>query len=142
MAVSESVTGCYVAKRMVAAVEGKEKGDGLLSNGVGAKEKEVATKVVRFVSRRSSITELGGASRRKGHNLMLSRPQYLLNSLSRAVPQLLEFGIVAPAPSSTSSPIELIRAHLSDAANALLPEMVTLVDAFGFTDWELDTTVS
>lgn len=76
--------------------------------------------------------------------------QFLLHRVSHALPSLLEFGILAPSPplslsSSTpfkqDAPLEQLRLSLDSVARDLLPELVGLTDAFGFSDWELDTTV-
>ena len=37
--------------------------------------------------------------------------------------------------------VEALREQLGNLAKQLLPEMVGLVDAFGFSDWELDSAV-
>lgn len=75
--------------------------------------------------------------------------QYILHTIESALPALLEFGILAPSPPSLnpSSPtsvgaIEALREQLNSLAVRLLPEMIGLVDAFGFSDWELDSAVS
>ncbi|BGP34663.1 hypothetical protein JCM10296v2_006485 [Rhodotorula toruloides] len=117
--VSEAVVEAFLAGRMVEAI-GK---GGLLTDGAGEREKAVLEKVVTF---------------------------FLLHRVSHALPSLLEFGILAPSPplslsSSTplkqDAPLEQLRLSLDSVARELLPELVGLTDAFGFSDWELDTTV-
>ncbi|GAA6011611.1 hypothetical protein JCM10207_002678 [Rhodosporidiobolus poonsookiae] len=115
--VSEAVVEAFLAERLgEALVEG-----GALREGAGEKEQAVLEKVVLFS---------------------------LLHRVSLALPSLLELGILPPPPPlspSTSSaellarPVEQLRAAVDDAARALLPELIGLTDAFGFSDWELDS---
>ena len=47
-------------------------------------------------------------------------------------------------PQTTSPPLTLIndlRAEIAQLCLKILPEAVTLTDAFGYTDWELDRLV-
>lgn len=73
--------------------------------------------------------------------------QYILYTIEGALAQLLEFGILAPTPPSLTSkelavgPIEALRAQVNDLARQLLPELVGLVDAFAFSDWDLNSEV-
>ncbi|GAA5888817.1 hypothetical protein JCM5296_005002 [Sporobolomyces johnsonii] len=97
---------------------------GLLVEGAGERERQVMRKVVLF---------------------------FLLDTVERALPALLEFGILAPPspralldpslPASRSSPswIDILRREVDQLAQQLLPELVGLTDSFGFSDWELDT---
>ncbi|GAA5876874.1 hypothetical protein JCM1840_002687 [Sporobolomyces johnsonii] len=97
---------------------------GLLVDGAGEREREVMRKVVLF---------------------------FLLDTVERALPALLEFGILAPPsplalldPSSSASRsapswIDILRREVDQLAQQLLPELVGLTDSFGFSDWELDT---
>ena len=66
---------------------------------------------------------------------MHERPQFLLSTLTNALAPLLELSILAPASAAP------LRAAQALAAQALLPDLVGLTDSFGFSDWELDTTV-
>lgn len=59
--------------------------------------------------------------------------QYLLNLAENARDDLLEFGLVRD--------LEALREAARAAAKELLPHAVGLVDAFGFSDWELDSTL-
>lgn len=75
--------------------------------------------------------------------------QYILYTLETALPDLLEFGIIAPAPHSASasvhlsSPVESLRRELNHlASKVILPASIGLVDGFGFSDFDLDTAVS
>ncbi|BGP43365.1 hypothetical protein JCM10449v2_007397 [Rhodotorula kratochvilovae] len=60
---------------------------------------------------------------------------FLLNTLTNALGPLLELSILAPSSAPS------LRAAHSQSAQALLPDLVGLTDAFSFSDWELDTTV-
>ncbi len=80
--------------------------------------------------------------------------QFLLHRVQKAVPALLELGIIAsPPPPSFAAPsatsraeaapaLEVLHDALDKQASVLLPELVGLTDAFGFSDWELDSVVS
>lgn len=146
--VSKGVTEAFLVRRMLEAVEGDE---GLLSKGAGKKEKEVLKTLVSFVRHEGCLLSLSMFPRLT----LLSQLddsftlQYILHTLETALPFLLEYGIIAPSPPSLdpSSPasvdaIEALREQLNSLAKQLLPEMVGLVDAFGFSDWELDSAVS
>ncbi|GAA6059945.1 hypothetical protein JCM10212_003085 [Sporobolomyces blumeae] len=117
--VSQAVVEAFLASRMREAIEGPE---GLLVQGAGTAEKEVFRKIVLY---------------------------FLLHTVEQALPSLLEFGIIAPPPPHSSlsshtsipSPIDLLRLEVDSLAQSLLPELVALTDAFGFSDWELDTVV-
>ena len=78
-----------------------------------------------------------------------ARRQFLLHTVEQALPSLLEFGVIAPpaSPSSFSrsskpSSIDTLRLEIDEVSQQLLPELVGLTDAFGFSDWELDSVVS
>ncbi|SCV72991.1 BQ2448_6916 [Microbotryum intermedium] len=112
--VSKAVVEAFLVRRMIEAVTNTE--EGLLNTGAGPNEKKVIAKVVHFFN---------------------------LHTIEQALPSLLEFGILAPAPplsASLDSPVEALRALVNAHAQALLPEAVGLVDAFNFSDWELDST--
>ncbi|GAA5824781.1 hypothetical protein JCM5353_004441 [Sporobolomyces roseus] len=116
--VSQAVVEAFLGRRMKEAVESKE---GLLSQGAGEAEKEVFRKIILF---------------------------FLLHTVEQALPSLLEFGVIAPpaSPSSFSrssqpSSIDTLRLEIDQVSQQLLPELVGLTDAFGFSDWELDTVV-
>ncbi|GAA6043197.1 hypothetical protein JCM8097_000317 [Rhodosporidiobolus ruineniae] len=114
--VSEAVVEAFLAERL-----GEKVGRGRLGEGGGEKEKKVLEKVVVF---------------------------FLLHRLSLALPSLLTLGILPPPPpafspssSASSKPphIDALRAAVDAAAKELVPELVGLTDAFGFSDWELDS---
>ncbi|KAL8277204.1 hypothetical protein RQP46_010377 [Phenoliferia psychrophenolica] len=72
---------------------------------------------------------------------------YALTTIETALPDLLEFGIITPVPTSASAavilagPIELLRQQIDVLAQQLLPEAIGLTDAFGFSDWDLSSEV-
>ncbi|GAA5931019.1 uncharacterized protein JCM15063_002522 [Sporobolomyces koalae] len=116
--VSQAVVEAFLARRMVEAIETPQ---GLLSEGAGSAEKEVFRKIILF---------------------------FLLHTVEQALPTLLEFGIVTAAPASSGltesaapTPIDTLRLEIDQVAQSLLPELVGLTDAFGFSDWELNTVV-
>ena len=73
--------------------------------------------------------------------------QYCLTTIETALPDLLEFGIIAPVPASASAavilsgPIDLLRQQIDILAQKLLPDAIGLTDAFGFSDWDLSSEV-
>ncbi|GAA5987487.1 hypothetical protein JCM5350_003098 [Sporobolomyces pararoseus] len=116
--VSQAVVEAFLGRRMQEAVEANE---GLLSQGAGPAEKEVFRKIILF---------------------------FMLHTVEQALPSLLEFGIIAPPPSPSSlsrtsqpSSIDTLRLEIDQVAQQLLPETVGLTDSFGFSDWELNSTV-
>ncbi|TKA50277.1 hypothetical protein B0A53_06349 [Rhodotorula sp. CCFEE 5036] len=123
VALSEAVVEAFLAKVMVDALaEG-----GSLAQAAGSNEHQVLKQVVTF---------------------------FLLHRVQKAVPALLELGIIAsPPPPSFAPPsatsraeaapaLEVLRDALDKQARVLLPELVGLTDAFGFSDWELDSVVA
>jgi acyl-CoA oxidase len=149
--VSQAVVEAFLGRRMKEAVESKE---GLLVQGAGDAEKEVFRKIVLFVSflrvypQKSPV--FNGISLLSCLSLtdFLEQSQFLLHTVEQALPSLLEFGIIAPSSSSglirssQPSPIDTLRLEIDEVAQNLLPEIVGLTDAFGFSDWELNTVVS
>ncbi|GAA5955639.1 hypothetical protein JCM3765_001809 [Sporobolomyces pararoseus] len=116
--VSQAVVEAFLGRRMQEAVEAKE---GLLSQGAGPAEKEVFRKIILF---------------------------FMLHTVEQALPSLLEFGVIAPPPSpsglsraSQPSSIDTLRLEIDQVSQQLLPEIVGLTDSFGFSDWELNSTV-
>ncbi|GAA5989874.1 hypothetical protein JCM10908_002357 [Rhodotorula pacifica] len=125
VALSEAVVEAFLGKVMVETLaEG-----GSLTRDAGSNERKVLRQVVTF---------------------------FLLHRVQKAAPALLELGILAAPPppslappsskgnskSDAPSPLELLREALDKQARSLLPELVGLTDAFGFSDWELDSVVA
>ena len=69
--------------------------------------------------------------------------QYNLSTLEGALPDLLEQGLISAPPSSSSttlnSPAESLRLAVAVHAVGLVPRVIGLTDAFGFTDYDLDS---
>ncbi|KAM0786049.1 hypothetical protein ACM66B_006860 [Microbotryomycetes sp. NB124-2] len=115
--VSKSIVEAFLVRRMQEAIG---KADGLLAKDVTDQERKVLSKLVNF---------------------------FILTTLENALPQLFEFGIIAPSPASLKNsapaqgPAEALREQISKLAKEILPESVGLTDAFNFSDWELDTVL-
>ncbi|KAL5478962.1 hypothetical protein ACEPAI_2249 [Sanghuangporus weigelae] len=60
---------------------------------------------------------------------------YLLSTAEAGLVDLLSLGVI------TTQPAEMLRLEVSRSCRELLPEAVSLSDAFGFTDWELDSAL-
>ena len=68
-----------------------------------------------------------------------------------ALVDLLSFGVIRPTttttyeegspPSYPQDPTRAVRLAIQRTCQELLPEIIGLTDAFGFTDWELDRLV-
>ncbi|GAA5838965.1 hypothetical protein JCM11251_007841 [Rhodosporidiobolus azoricus] len=124
--VSEAVTEAWMAGEVTGAMEelegkgGYEEGGAIWQGLKGEEERRVVRKLFRF---------------------------YLLNVLLNAYPSLLTLSILPPPappalrnPSSLSAgPYEELKHEVDNEAKGLLPELIGLTDAFGFTDWELDS---
>lgn len=71
--------------------------------------------------------------------------QYLLTTVEASLVDLLSFGLFR-IPSNTESrsrdPARSLRMAIQQLCLELLPNVIGLSDAFGFTDWELDRSVS
>ena len=70
--------------------------------------------------------------------------KYLLTTVENALTDLLSFNLLSSA--STSSPTRRdsthpLRLYIKQLCISLLPEAIGLSDAFGFTDWELDSAL-
>lgn len=57
-----------------------------------------------------------------------------------ALGDILSYEII-PTKYNGENPIKALRLHIDGLCKDLLPEVVSLSDAFGFTDWELDRYV-
>lgn len=64
---------------------------------------------------------------------------FLLTSLESGIVDLLSFG--ALGTSNGRDVTRTLRLAIKDLSNKLLPEAIGLTDAFGFTDWELDSAL-
>jgi acyl-CoA oxidase len=51
---------------------------------------------------------------------------------------LLSFGLIGAASEDTNDPTRSLRMEITELCLTLLPNVIGLSDAFGFTDWELD----
>ena len=65
-----------------------------------------------------------------------------------ALVDLLSFGVICPTTTTTyeegsppQDPTRVVRLAIQRTCQELLPDIVGLTDAFGFTDWELDRLV-
>jgi len=72
---------------------------------------------------------------------------YLLTAVEGALVDLLSFGLLGPkviygeSPSSSIDPTRAVRLAIQRLCQELIPETIGLTDAFGFTDWELDSAL-
>ncbi|GAA97160.1 uncharacterized protein L969DRAFT_84418 [Mixia osmundae IAM 14324] len=111
--ISKAIVESFIGRRVAAALAP----EGLLVNGLD----DAGVKVIK--------------------NLMNF---YLLNTIDGALSELLEFGVI-PAHSTDSgamqSPIETLRLAIANAAQEVLPETIGLTDAFGFSDWDLNSAL-
>ena len=74
--------------------------------------------------------------------LTLMTGQYLLSTVEGALEDVLSLGVLShQASKGANSPARSLRLEILDLYQALLPEAVSLTDAFGFSDWELDRFV-
>lgn len=62
--------------------------------------------------------------------------QYLLTAVEGALADLLSLSLLAPGQC-----VQDLRSTISRFCVDLLPELIGLTDAFGFSDWELDRSV-
>ncbi|CAK5263611.1 unnamed protein product [Mycena citricolor] len=74
---------------------------------------------------------------RKVYNL------YLLTTVESALTDLLSLGLFNVVETATKSldPTRELRLSIAQSCADLLPEAIGLTDAFGFTDWELDSSL-
>ncbi|KAF8147662.1 peroxisomal oxidase [Crassisporium funariophilum] len=68
---------------------------------------------------------------------------YLLTTVEGGFTDLLSFGVIRPIdfPSKSRDPTHSVRLAVQRLCEELLPEAIGLTDAFGFTDWELDSAL-
>lgn len=59
-----------------------------------------------------------------------------------ALADMLTYNIIHNSnETSGQSPVKTVRSEIDNICRELLPEVIGLTDAFGFTDWELDRCV-
>ena len=74
--------------------------------------------------------------------------QYLLTTIEGALVDLLSFGLMRPkaiygkSPPSSIDPTRAVRLAIQRLCQELIPETIGLTDAFGFTDWDLDRSLT
>ncbi|KAJ3503355.1 hypothetical protein NLJ89_g8475 [Agrocybe chaxingu] len=67
---------------------------------------------------------------------------YLLTTVEGGLTDLLSFGVIGPGSGSKlQDPTRSLRLAIKSLCEELLPEAIGLTDAFGFTDWELDSAL-
>ncbi|KAJ7918317.1 peroxisomal oxidase [Mycena leptocephala] len=70
---------------------------------------------------------------------------YLLTTVESALVDLLSFGLFRATPTGnpprSRDPTRALRLAIANLCGELLPEMIGLTDAFGFSDWELDSAL-
>ncbi|KAF8900142.1 peroxisomal oxidase [Gymnopilus junonius] len=67
---------------------------------------------------------------------------YLLTAAEGGLTDFLSFGIIRPASGPTpSDPTRSVRMAIKKLCEELLPEAIALTDAFGFTNWDLDSAL-
>ncbi|KAJ7102303.1 acyl-CoA dehydrogenase/oxidase C-terminal [Mycena belliarum] len=70
---------------------------------------------------------------------------YLLTTIESALVDLLSFGLFRAMPTSdpprSRDPTRALRLAIATLCGELLPQAVGLSDAFGFSDWELDSAL-
>lgn len=67
--------------------------------------------------------------------------QYLIVTVESALVDILSFGLLPLGTSAafqSRDPTRALRVAVDKLCRELLPEVIGLTDAFGFTDWELD----
>lgn len=142
VSVSRAIVEAFIVRRILEAIDNET--EGLLSVGIGEGERSVVRDVMNFVSLTSDLQKVPRIIKL----LLTSFFQYILHTIEQALPDLLEFGIIgASSPSASSlailsSPIESLRAQIDMLAQRILPQSVSLVDSFGFSDYDLDSAVS
>jgi len=66
---------------------------------------------------------------------------YLLTEVESALSDLYAFGLLSVTSANGDDPAQHLRDAIARTCTALLPEAIGLSDAFGFTDWELDSAL-
>ncbi|KII94224.1 hypothetical protein PLICRDRAFT_420565 [Plicaturopsis crispa FD-325 SS-3] len=66
---------------------------------------------------------------------------YLLTTLEAGLTDLLSFGAFSTGPLPGEDATRSLRMAVADLCRELLPHAIGLTDAFGFTDWELDSAL-
>ncbi|KAF8153565.1 peroxisomal oxidase [Mycena galopus ATCC 62051] len=70
---------------------------------------------------------------------------YLLTTVESSLVDLLSFGLFRAAPTGnpprSRDPTRVLRLAIAELCRELLPEAIGLTDAFGFSDWELDSAL-
>jgi len=68
---------------------------------------------------------------------------FLLTTVEGGLADLLSFGVIRPLESGSvvKDPTRAIRLTIKQLCEELLPEAIGLTDAFGFTDWDLDSAL-
>ncbi|KAJ6554277.1 acyl-CoA oxidase [Mycena capillaripes] len=70
---------------------------------------------------------------------------YLLTTVESSLVDLLSFGLFRAAPTGnpprSRDPTRALRLTIAALCGELVPEIIGLTDAFGFTDWELDSAL-
>ncbi|KIM82062.1 hypothetical protein PILCRDRAFT_820972 [Piloderma croceum F 1598] len=65
---------------------------------------------------------------------------YLLSTVETSLVDLLSFGLIG-ASEETNDPTGSLRMEIAELCLTLLPNVIGLSDAFGLTDWELDSAL-
>ncbi|OCB91493.1 peroxisomal oxidase [Sanghuangporus baumii] len=100
-------------------------------------EAYVATQVADMIQSLSRLG-LGDSAAIVGSLLTL----YLLSTAEAALVDLLSLGVIATQSAvDKGGPAEMLRLEVARSCRELLPEAVSLSDAYGFTDWELDSAL-
>ncbi|KAJ7589575.1 peroxisomal oxidase [Mycena floridula] len=66
---------------------------------------------------------------------------YLLTTVESALVDLLSYGLFRVETSSKEDPTRFLRLAIKNLCAELVPQAIGLTDAFGFSDWELDSAL-
>ena len=72
------------------------------------------------------------------HPSCVLKIQYLLTNIESALVDLASFGLLGQSSNDIQKNSRALRRGISELCLEILPNAIGLVDAFGFTDWELD----